>query len=79
VITSARALERAGPEDGRFIPKPYSLRAMTDLIGEISDAGLRGKTLASGGGLGFTRSAVATHTLTHYRRKVRANRRRLSK
>jgi hypothetical protein len=35
--------------------------------------------LAMTGGLGFTAPAIAAKTLAHYRRRVRANRRRLSK
>lgn len=35
--------------------------------------------LALSGGLGFTAPGIAAKTLAHYRRRVRANRRRLSK
>ncbi|HEY5288551.1 MAG TPA: hypothetical protein VIJ59_00830 [Caulobacteraceae bacterium] len=37
------------------------------------------QSLALRGGLGLTASGAASKTLTHYRRKVRANRRRLTK
>jgi DNA-binding NtrC family response regulator len=34
VVTSGRSLIRAVPLNGHFLAKPYSLRAMTDLIDE---------------------------------------------
>jgi DNA-binding NtrC family response regulator len=37
VVTSGRSLARAVPLNGHFIAKPYTLRAMTDLIDEPSD------------------------------------------
>jgi CheY-like chemotaxis protein len=37
VVTSGRALPREVPDDGRFIAKPYSLRSMTKLIGEVGE------------------------------------------
>ena len=37
------------------------------------------QTLAMTGGLGVSAASAASRTLTHYRRKVRANRRRLMK
>jgi len=49
------------------------------MVSEKIDASVALQTLALSGGLGFTPQAVATRTLSHYRRKVRANRRRLSK
>jgi ABC-type sugar transport system substrate-binding protein len=49
------------------------------MVSEKIDAGLALQTLALTGGLGFTPHDAAAKTLTHYRRKVRANRRRLSK
>ena len=41
--------------------------------------GLALQALALTGGFGLTASSAATKMLTHYRRKVRANRRRLAK
>ena len=49
------------------------------MVDEKIDAGLAWQTMAITGGLGLTPQAAAAATLTHYRRKVRANRRRLSK
>jgi len=49
------------------------------MVSEKIDAGVALQTLALTGGLGFTPQAAAAKTLTHYRRKVRANRRRLSR
>jgi len=49
------------------------------MMSEKIDAGVALQTLALTGGLGSTPQAVASKTLSHYRRKVRANRRRLSK
>ncbi len=37
VITSGRALERAVPDTGRFLAKPYDLGLMADLIAEVND------------------------------------------
>ena len=50
-------------------------RMVTEKIGAA--VALQG--LAMTGALGFTAPAVAGKTLAHYRRKVRANRRRLAK
>jgi CheY-like chemotaxis protein len=33
VVTSGRSLTRAIPDAGQFIAKPYTMRAMTDVIG----------------------------------------------
>ena len=49
------------------------------MVSEKVDAGLALRTLALSGGLGATPQGAAAKTLAHYRRKVRANRRRLSK
>ncbi len=49
------------------------------MIAEKIDAGIALQALAMSGALGLTPPAMAANTLTHYRRKVRANRRRLSK
>jgi hypothetical protein len=48
------------------------------MVSEKLDAAVALQRKAMTGGLGLTPSSVATKTLTHYRRKVRANRRRLS-
>ena len=37
VVTSGRSLPRAVPDAGKFIAKPYNLRAMTDLVEKQSD------------------------------------------
>jgi hypothetical protein len=49
------------------------------MVSEKIDAGLTLQALALTGGLGLTTSSTATKTLAHYRRKVRANRRRLER
>jgi hypothetical protein len=49
------------------------------MISEKVDAGLALQTLAFTGGLGMTPATASARTLAHYRRKVRANRRRLAK
>jgi len=49
------------------------------MISEKVEAGLALQTLAMTGGLGVTPHGAAARTLAHYRRKVRANRRRLLK
>jgi hypothetical protein len=49
------------------------------MVDEKIEAALALQTKALTGGLGATASSAAAKTLTHYRRKVRANRRRLSK
>jgi len=48
------------------------------MISEKIDAGVTLQTLALTGGLGLTPHGAAAKTLSHLRRKVRANRRRLS-
>jgi len=48
------------------------------MIAEKIDAGVALQTLALTGGLGLTPHRAAAKTLSHLRRKVRANRRRLS-
>jgi hypothetical protein len=47
------------------------------MINEKIEAGLALQSLAMTGRLGATPQSAASKTLTHYRRKVRANRRRL--
>ena len=49
------------------------------MVQEKVMAGLEWQTLALTGGLGLTPDRAAAKTLTHYRRKVRANQRRLLK
>ena len=49
------------------------------MISEKIEAGLALQALALTGGLGLTPHTAATKTLAYYRRKVRANRRRLAK
>ena len=49
------------------------------MVSEKIDAGLTLQALALTGGLGLTPNSAATKTLAHYRRKVRANRRRLER
>ena len=43
------------------------------MVAEKLDAGLALQALAVTGGLGWTPQAVATKTLAHYRKRVRAN------
>ncbi len=49
------------------------------MVAEKVKASLELQTLALTGGLGTSAPGAAAKTLGHYRRKVRANRRRLSK
>lgn len=49
------------------------------MVREKIDAGLTLQAMALGGGLGVTAHGAAARTLAHYRRRVRANRRRLLK
>ncbi len=49
------------------------------MVSEKVDAAIAVQTLALTGGLGATPHRAAARTLAHYRRKVRANRRRLAK
>jgi len=49
------------------------------MVSEKVDAAMALQIKAMTGGLGFTPPGAAAKTLAHYRRKVRANRRRLSK
>ena len=49
------------------------------MVEEKLQAGLVLQQRALAGGLGFSAVGAAAKTLAHYRRKVRANRRRLSK
>lgn len=47
------------------------------MVAEKVQAGIDLQTLALTGGLGLTPASASARTMTHYRRKVRANRRRL--
>ncbi len=49
------------------------------MVSEKIDAGLALQAMAFTGGLGLTPESAASKTLAHFRRKVRANRRRLAK
>ncbi len=49
------------------------------MVDEKIKAGIALQTLAITGGLGTTPASASARTLAHYRRKVNANRRRLSK
>jgi hypothetical protein len=49
------------------------------MVSEKIEAGLALQTRAVTGALGLTPEKMAMGTLSHYRKKVRANRRRLSK
>ena len=54
-------------------------REAQQMIREKVAAGLTLQSLAITGGLGFTPHSATVKTVAHYRRKVRANRRRLMK
>ena|SRR5665213_2095688 len=49
------------------------------MVAEKIDAGLALQTMAMTGALGVSAASASARTLAHYRRKVRANRRRLAK
>jgi hypothetical protein len=49
------------------------------MFSEKFDSGMALQLSAMTGGLGLTPHGAAARTITHYRRKVRANQRRLSK
>lgn len=49
------------------------------MVSEKIKAGMALQAKAMTGGLGLTPHSAATRTLSHYRRKVRANHRRLTK
>jgi hypothetical protein len=49
------------------------------MVREKLEAGLALQALAATGGLGATPASASARTVAHYRRRVRANRRRLSK
>ena len=49
------------------------------MVSEKVEAAVALQTLALTGGLGATLPGASARTIAHYRRKVRANRRRLSK
>ena len=54
-------------------------REICQMVEEKVEAGLALQALALTGGLGLTPQSAAAKTLAHYRRKVRANRRRLTR
>jgi alkylation response protein AidB-like acyl-CoA dehydrogenase len=56
---------------------PAAEAEVQQMISEKIEAGLDLQTMAMTGGLGFTPESATNKTLAHYRRKVRANRRRL--
>jgi hypothetical protein len=56
---------------------PAAERETEKMVQEKIDAGISLQGKAMTGALGFTAPSVAGKTLAHYRRKVRANRRRL--
>jgi len=49
------------------------------MVSEKVQAGVELQQCALTGGLGFSAAGMTAKTMAHYRRKVRANRRRLSK
>jgi hypothetical protein len=49
------------------------------MVSEKVEAGIALQALAMSGGLGLTPAHASARTLAHYRRKVSANRRRLTK
>jgi hypothetical protein len=49
------------------------------MVSEKVQAGIALQTLALTGGLGATAASASVRTMAHYRRKVRANRRRLQR
>lgn len=49
------------------------------MVSEKVQAGIALQTLALTGGLGLTPASASARTMAHYRRTVRANRRRLSR
>lgn len=49
------------------------------MVSEKVEAGIALQALAMGGGLGLSPASASARTLAHYRRKVSANRRRLTK
>jgi hypothetical protein len=58
---------------------PAGEAEMGRMVSEKVKAGLELQMLAMTGALGLSPPAAASKVLTHYRRKVRANRRRLAK
>ncbi|HUO21526.1 MAG TPA: hypothetical protein VMU59_03330 [Caulobacteraceae bacterium] len=58
---------------------PAAGAEVSAMINEKLAAGLELQMLAITGGLGASPPTAAARTLVHYRRKVRANRRRLAK
>ena len=58
---------------------PAAVYETERMVSEKIDAAAALHALAMSGGLGFTPAGAASKTLAHYRREVRANRRRLAK
>lgn len=56
-----------------------ALAEAQQMVSEKIESGLALQAMALSGGLGLTAHGAARKTLSHYRRKVRANRRRLVK
>ena len=71
-VVASRAMKLAA---GGEVAEREARRMITEKI----EAALSLQTLALTGGLGTTSQSVARKSLTHYRRRVRANRRRLTK
>jgi len=57
---------------------PAGTKEAERMVSEKIEAGLDLQTKAFTGGLGYTPESATNRTLAHYRRKVRANRRRLT-
>jgi len=58
---------------------PAAQAEASRMIREKVDSGLELQARALSGSLGFSAATATARTLTHYRKKVRANRRRLTK
>jgi hypothetical protein len=71
-VVASRAMQLAA---GGEVAEREARRMITEKI----EAALSLQTLALTGGLGTTSQSAARKSVTHYRRRVRANRRRLTK
>jgi hypothetical protein len=58
---------------------PFAQAEARRMVSEKVDAGIALQRLAMTGGLGATPAAATARTVAHYRRKVKANGRRLAK
>jgi hypothetical protein len=58
---------------------PSAPQEVARMVSEKVEAACRLQAHALTGGLGLTPQSAARGTLTHYRRKIRANQRRLAK